>query len=332
MPPTPDAPLPRFDLPNEEPYDPAEAAKTLERPALSTRRARRIVRKRADSTQEVEVQDILLEAYVDDPPPAHVPARPQPAVRTPSASAIPAPPRAAELAAVDDLLRRAPPPAPPPLAAFDESPASSESPSVAPVALAIAHPPAPAFVAAPMPIQPASRGGSRAALVALWGALLLVLGVAAGAAVVLALPAGAVDRARDAAQRVAQRVEPAPAKAPAPTATESPAPSEVAPSAPAAVAPSSPAPSAVASQRVAPAPSIATMSVDALPKPAVPRGYGLVTLPASADGHRVYVDDVLVQSGASPIKVKCGRRTIRIGSGGKPRPVDIPCGGELVLR
>jgi hypothetical protein len=49
-------------------------------------------------------------------------------------------------------------------------------------------------------------------------------------------------------------------------------------------------------------------------------------LPASAHGHRIYVDGHVKGDGSSPIVVKCGPHTVQIGSAGKPREVAIPCG------
>ena len=72
--------------------------------------------------------------------------------------------------------------------------------------------------------------------------------------------------------------------------------------------------------------------VDALPKSSIAPDTTLVTLPKYAAGHRVYVDNVVLSDGASPVKMKCGKRTIRIGSQGKARAIDLPCGREHVLR
>lgn len=33
-----------------------------------------------------------------------------------------------------------------------------------------------------------------------------------------------------------------------------------------------------------------------------------------------------------PLSVRCGARSIRIGSKGTPQKIDVPCGGELTLK
>lgn len=131
----------------EEAVDPLDAAATAQLPALrashATSRVRRVVRRakpklEADSTEEVQVEDILLEVYAEDPPPpptrrsAGVPARPPsgptlpsarseraPVSRPPPALPVQAsiaaaiasvvPPPLAQSAAVDALLRASDP-------------------------------------------------------------------------------------------------------------------------------------------------------------------------------------------------------------------------------
>ncbi len=107
----------------------------------------------------------------------------------------------------------------------------------------------------------------------------------------------------------------------------------VATSSPVIVAPSvSPSISAPAPVAVAPpdAPVATTPSipVDALPKPAVDPELTLVTLPRSSKGHRIFVDGRAVGHGPAPMKIKCGMHKIQIGSAGKPRMIELPCGGE----
>ena len=50
---------------------------------------------------------------------------------------------------------------------------------------------------------------------------------------------------------------------------------------------------------------------------------------APATGHRVFVDGRTVGEGANAYRVKCGPHTVKIGSGGKPHAVDVPCGGSI---
>lgn len=61
------------------------------------------------------------------------------------------------------------------------------------------------------------------------------------------------------------------------------------------------------------------------------QGRGKIALPASAAGHRIYVDGHLVGDGPAPVDVSCGDRKIRIGSKGQWRAVHVPCGGVLSI-
>jgi serine/threonine-protein kinase len=69
-----------------------------------------------------------------------------------------------------------------------------------------------------------------------------------------------------------------------------------------------------------------------LPAPGGPGGSALgdIVTPASARGHRVFVDGQFAapDSGVT-LHVKCGRHTVRIGSSGTLQAVDVPCGGEV---
>jgi hypothetical protein len=58
---------------------------------------------------------------------------------------------------------------------------------------------------------------------------------------------------------------------------------------------------------------------------------GVIVLPASAAGHRVFVDGRLVEVKNSRASVPCGSHEVRIGSSGMGRKLDIECGGETVL-
>jgi hypothetical protein len=336
--------LPRFSLPNEgvtsggpngseDDVDPLDAAATSQRPAVSmrTRGSRRVVRKKvgADSTEEVQVEDILLEAYAEDPPPP--PSRRMPPLPVPArvsiaaaiASVVPPPP--AQSAAVDALLRASDPAFAPFL--LHVQGADYETPSVSPMMLATMAPPA-------RPVIPA-RGANRALVVAVWTALLLVVSAAAAGAVVLGVRDGTYARLRDSAKSAAARAgskHDAPvAASPAPAPSPSPAPSPIAPAAPAPAVLAEPA-VAAAPARAAPA-AVPTMSVDALPKSPIPADSSLVTLPAYAQGHRVFVDGrVIAVADGSPTKIKCGRHMIKIGSARKPRVIDLACGREVVIQ
>jgi serine/threonine-protein kinase len=121
--------------------------------------------------------------------------------------------------------------------------------------------------------------------------------------------------------------------APPPSASASSEP--VASAAPSASASSPPAASSVAAAASAPPASSATTptasAAAATPPAAEPADSGQLDLPASAEGHRIFVDDKVAGEGTAPIHVHCGAHVIRIGSAGKERKVDVPCGGSLQL-
>lgn len=74
------------------------------------------------------------------------------------------------------------------------------------------------------------------------------------------------------------------------------------------------------------------MTVDNLvPKGGVHPKTTLVVFPPSARGHRIWVDGTMVTAGEKPTMLKCGHRKIQIGSAGKMRKVDLPCGKQIVL-
>lgn len=76
-------------------------------------------------------------------------------------------------------------------------------------------------------------------------------------------------------------------------------------------------------------PASTSIAVDALPKPGLGGGMGLLTFAPSARRHRVYLDGRLLQSGAQPTRVPCGAHRVRIGSHGRTQRVEVPCGGDV---
>jgi hypothetical protein len=360
--------LPRFSFPDEasanagpsdrggDDVDPLDAAATAQRPAVSarTRGSRRVVRRTpaADSTEEVQLEDILLEAYAEDPPPPPSPrVPPLPArvsIAASIASAVPPPPE--QSAAVDALLRASDPAFAPfvphsphgsphahyapqgqgyiPVQRSGSMPSMHgpdyETPSVSPMMLATTAPPA-------RPVIPARRT-NRALAVTVWTLVLLVVGVAACAAVVLGVRNGTYARLRESAKSAAARAgtkhdAPVAASPAAPASPIAPAAAPLVPLGPRELAATPVAPAAAA------APAVPTMSVDALPKSPIPADSSLVTLPAYAQGHRVFVDGrVIAVADGSPTKIKCGRHMIKIGSARKPRVIDLACGREVVIQ
>ena len=359
--------LPRFDLPSEGSeggVDPLDVAVTTQRPALDGARALRVLRPgartkpKADATSEVQVEDILLEVYAEEPPPptrrsVGAPALP-PRVSIAAAIASAVPPAPAESAAVDALLRASDPaflpfggavqhqaPRPQTPAAFAPSApfalpyhqayaysaADQESPSVAPVAFPSAHMMAASHVTAAPPsafypdvAPPAQARAGRGASFAIWTVVLLAVGLGSGAGVAVGLRNGTFAALRDRARTLTTRGESkAAAAAPAaPPATVTPAAPVVAPAP--VVVPALPA--------AAPTP---TVSVNSLPAQVIPDDSSLVTFPASAQGHRVFFDGRPMAVTLAPVKLRCGRHMIRIGSSGKPRVTDLACGQSVTL-
>lgn len=328
--------LPRFALPNEEDADPLDAAATAERPALVVAGRRRILRRRrplsADSTEEVAAEDILLEAYAEDPPPPLsrqmpvLPPRESMRVDSAIAALVPAPP--AQSAAVDALLRASDPafaplqPRPPQqgyasqgsiqAVSMQQSHAADyESSSVSPVMLAPTAPPG-------RPVLRARRN-HRAATVrfAIWSVVMLVVGVASAFAIVLGVRNGTYARLRDSARSIAAGTPSRPAQ---PVAVA------------VAAAAAAPPPERPA---VAPAPAasaVPTLSIDALPKSPIPADMAMVTFPAYAHGHRVFIDGRIVPiADGGPTKLKCGRHMVKIGTARKARVLDLACGRDVII-
>ncbi len=176
-------------------------------------------------------------------------------------------------------------------------------------------------------------------LVAVLFAGLVAGGIAVGPDVLARGPAAFYERLRGDVQADEANVATAPPVISASSAAEPPAPPHplaVPPETPASV-PVSAAPQASALPPARPPPAsssaqpVPVVAVDALPKSNVEPNMTLVTLPRSAKGHRIFVDGRVVGNGAGPLKVACGTRKIRIGSGGKLQVRELPCGGELAL-
>ena len=360
--------LPRFSLPNESSPaedDPLDAAATQQRPAMTSGvgpRSRRIVRRKiaADSTEEVQVEDILLEAYAEEPPPpltrrsAGAPPVPRESARESIAMAIAsAVPPPAQSAAVDALLRASEPSfapyphhAPPQGQGFvhsqpyvyaqpayaQPSGADFESLSVVPVMMATTAPPP----ARPVFANARAKRVNRASVIAIWSSVLLVLGVALGAAVVLGVRNGTYARVRDSAKAVAIRSSSKPSTAAAAgRAGGARACRHAGGRACACPCPRTPRtarPRAGGAGAAAPAP-LPTVSVEALAAPSIPSDSSLVTFPAYAQGHRVFIDGRIVAvADGTPTKVKCGRHMVKIGSARKPRVLDFACGREVIVK
>lgn len=90
------------------------------------------------------------------------------------------------------------------------------------------------------------------------------------------------------------------------------------------------APSASAMPSAAPSSTVPPVKLDV--PPVIEADQTLVTFPASAKGHRVFVDGrPYAAVGDEPTPIRCGKHKIQIGSSGKPQPVVLPCGSELTI-
>jgi hypothetical protein len=72
------------------------------------------------------------------------------------------------------------------------------------------------------------------------------------------------------------------------------------------------APASVAAATPAPAPTVGTLRLD-----------------ESAQGQRVFVDGVALSAAAAI--VRCGPHEVAVGSTGRTRSIDVPCGGEVTV-
>lgn len=252
---------------------------------------------RPEGTEEIEAQQILLEVWADPPPET---------MRTPEAAKpYPAPQRFSlpDIDKVDLMLR-------------DSLDHHHEVPSVAPVAIAIHEPDVPIHVDVEFPpsleqavpdYTPQRTSGIAAIAIA------CVVGLAAAAAgAAIAVHTDALARARSVA--TTSRLHVSAASRPATAST----PSTVV------VAPTPPPP--------APVPTAANeTNVSALPAVTIPPKMTLLTLPASAAGHRVFFDGRILDTSKEPLLVKCGGHYVRVGSTGRAHSRRLPCGGAFIL-
>ena len=67
--------------------------------------------------------------------------------------------------------------------------------------------------------------------------------------------------------------------------------------------------------------------------PTLAAGTGRLAFAPARQWHRVWVDGVVLgESSPTPLVVKCGKRNVRVGSQGMGQTVDVPCGGEALVR
>jgi serine/threonine-protein kinase len=56
---------------------------------------------------------------------------------------------------------------------------------------------------------------------------------------------------------------------------------------------------------------------------------GVIRTAGGTSNRRIFVDERVVGQTPESVTVKCGTRTVKVGSAGKPQTVDVPCGGEI---
>jgi hypothetical protein len=56
---------------------------------------------------------------------------------------------------------------------------------------------------------------------------------------------------------------------------------------------------------------------------------GLLSTANAQPGHRIFVDGLTLGQTPKSVLVKCGRASVKIGSAGHLRVLDIPCGKEI---
>ncbi len=91
---------------------------------------------------------------------------------------------------------------------------------------------------------------------------------------------------------------------------------------------------AAASSAASPAASLAAPPASAAaapapPTPALAADMGELVLPASAAGHRIFVDGKVVSEGKAPLQLHCGTHAVHIGSAGAEKEIAVPCGASI---
>jgi hypothetical protein len=59
---------------------------------------------------------------------------------------------------------------------------------------------------------------------------------------------------------------------------------------------------------------------------------GTITVPESSGGHRLWVDKHIIGESPGTFTVRCGWRNIQLGSQGQAHNVNVPCGGDILVR
>jgi hypothetical protein len=56
---------------------------------------------------------------------------------------------------------------------------------------------------------------------------------------------------------------------------------------------------------------------------------GELRTPASAKGHRIFVDGRVRGTGGEVLRLRCGPHDVQVGSAGRKRRIVVPCGGSV---
>jgi hypothetical protein len=59
---------------------------------------------------------------------------------------------------------------------------------------------------------------------------------------------------------------------------------------------------------------------------------GTITVPESRAGHRVYVEKKVVGESPGTFTVRCGWHSVKVGSQGTEKNVNVPCGGDVEVK
>jgi hypothetical protein len=80
-----------------------------------------------------------------------------------------------------------------------------------------------------------------------------------------------------------------------------------------------------------PAPTAAATTAAVAPTSSVPAHAGAIIAGKEARQHRIFVDGKNIGEGPGTYFVPCGAHTIKIGSSGKPRDIDLACGTSIAI-
>jgi hypothetical protein len=78
-----------------------------------------------------------------------------------------------------------------------------------------------------------------------------------------------------------------------------------------------------------PKPVVAPVPQPAAPQPAPASTIGTLLVDSTAEGQRVFVDGVILSAHAALLR--CGPHDVAMGSPGRTRTIDVPCGGEVTV-